>query len=423
MSARYAISGGVRFRRCPEVQATVAKIREHCDPDFTVSLVPRDAEVDEFSIEGAGQFPVGCVRVLDELLESLGPYTLEAAVLTGEYENEPCELVVAPTAEASAIALSHHRLEQIKPLLPELSTQDRQALAALLREPDRRFMGCAASTKRTFSTRRTTCPPVPFSSSAEELSNTRCRAAKSEPRKVTQEDPQMPRTPHPWQRKGRGWYGTINGKQVPLGKDEQAVRIEFNRLMVQKRKASKSPISRLTVKELLDAWIDREHGAGRAGMTQRTRKHDGEVARSFIAFVGQLEVSQLEESHLLNWLDSHPELSKGARASAASTIKLAFQWAAEQGLMSQSPFSSLDVRSGDLAARAPGISVKQLRLGAEGNRFRLILDLVLRVVSEPEEARSSKPSGLPVEEITPSAEPKFCPRCGSPIRAPGDRQG
>ena len=232
----------------------------------------------------------------------------------------------------------------------------------------------------------------------------------------------MPRPPHPWQRGGRGWYCTINGKQVPLGKDEQAARTEFNRLMAQRRKASKSPISRLTVKELLDAWIDREQGADSAGMTQRTRKHEREVARSFIAFAGHLEVSQLDESHLLDWFDSHPELSKSARASAASTIKLAFQWAAERGLMSRSPFCSVDVSSGDLTARAPGISVKQLSLGAEGNRFRLILDLVLEVASEPEEARSSKPSGLPLEEITPSREPKFCPRCGSPIRVSGDRQ-
>ena len=135
MSAWYAINGSVRVRRCPEVRATVAKIREHCDRDFTVSLVPRDAEVDEFSIGGAGEFPAGCVQLLDELLVSLGPYTPEAAVLTGEYENEPCELVVAPTGEAGATALSHFRLNQVKPKLRELTAQDRQSLVALLREP------------------------------------------------------------------------------------------------------------------------------------------------------------------------------------------------------------------------------------------------------------------------------------------------
>ncbi len=135
MSSWYAIGGSVRVRRCPEVRAAAAKIREHCDRAFTVSLVPEDAEVDEFSIEGAGEFPAGGVQVLDELLVALGPYTLEAAVLTGEYENEPCELVVAPTGEAGATALSHFRLNQIKPKLRELTAQDRESLVALLREP------------------------------------------------------------------------------------------------------------------------------------------------------------------------------------------------------------------------------------------------------------------------------------------------
>jgi hypothetical protein len=136
MSAWYAIGGSIPVRRCPEVDAIAAKIREHCDRDFAVSLVPRDAEVDEFSIEGAGEFAAGGVLVLDELLESLGPYTLEAAVLTGEYENEPCELVVAPTAEVGVTALSRYRLNQIKPMLQELTAQDRQSLVILMREPD-----------------------------------------------------------------------------------------------------------------------------------------------------------------------------------------------------------------------------------------------------------------------------------------------
>ena len=136
MSAWYSISGTVRVRRCPEVDAIAAKIRAHCDREFTVNLVPRDAEIDEFSIEGAGEFAAGGVLVLDELLVSLGSYALEAAVLSGEYENEPCELVVAPTAEAGATALSHHRLNQIKPMLLELTAQDRQSLVTLLRTPD-----------------------------------------------------------------------------------------------------------------------------------------------------------------------------------------------------------------------------------------------------------------------------------------------
>jgi hypothetical protein len=45
-------------------------------------------------------------------------------------------LVIAPTAEAGATALSHHRLDQIRPMLHELTAQDRQSLVTLLRDWD-----------------------------------------------------------------------------------------------------------------------------------------------------------------------------------------------------------------------------------------------------------------------------------------------
>ena len=87
-------------RQCP--RSTMPRSRcnrredsAHCDRDFAVNPVPKHGEVDEFSIEGTGEFAAGGVLVLDELLESLGPYAVEAAVLIGEYENEPCTLVVA----------------------------------------------------------------------------------------------------------------------------------------------------------------------------------------------------------------------------------------------------------------------------------------------------------------------------------------
>ena len=138
MSAWYSMNGTVRVRRCREVAAVVAKIQSHCDQNFTVALAAEaeDDQMDQFSIEGAGEFAAGGVLILDELLLSLGPYALDAAVLTGEYENEPCELVIAPTPEAAFSALSRHRLEQIKPALRELNTEDKKSLVALLTDQD-----------------------------------------------------------------------------------------------------------------------------------------------------------------------------------------------------------------------------------------------------------------------------------------------
>jgi hypothetical protein len=136
MSAYYSMHGTVRVRASPEVDAIVSRIKEHCDRDFEVTLVPDDPEISLFSIEGAGEFSSGGVLALDQLIVSLGPHAVEAAVFTSDYENEPCELVVAPTAETGFTALSRHRLNQIKPALRELTTEDRKSLVALLTDQD-----------------------------------------------------------------------------------------------------------------------------------------------------------------------------------------------------------------------------------------------------------------------------------------------
>jgi hypothetical protein len=91
---------------CHEVEAIIAEIRSHCGRHFAfdVDVIPVDSEIDEFSIEGTAEFAAGGELKLDTLIDSLGPHALEGAVLTGNYDNEPCELAVAPTAEAGAIA-------------------------------------------------------------------------------------------------------------------------------------------------------------------------------------------------------------------------------------------------------------------------------------------------------------------------------
>jgi hypothetical protein len=132
MSAYYSMHGTVRVRASPDVNAIMARIRDHCDRDFEVTLVPVDPETSVFSLEGAGEFSSGGVLALDELIVSLGPHAVEAAVFTGDYESEPCELVVAPTPGAAHSALSRHRLDQIRPALRELTAEDKKSLVALL---------------------------------------------------------------------------------------------------------------------------------------------------------------------------------------------------------------------------------------------------------------------------------------------------
>jgi hypothetical protein len=135
MSTWYALAGTIRLRMGPEVDRIVASIRDHCGAELDVGLAPADAGCAEFSIGGAGELPACGVLLLEGLLRSLGPHALEGVVQTGAYDGAPCELVVGPTEEARALALSRHRFGQIWPLARELVARDRDALIAWLREP------------------------------------------------------------------------------------------------------------------------------------------------------------------------------------------------------------------------------------------------------------------------------------------------
>ena len=55
MSAYYSMHGTLRVRASPDVDAIVSRIKEHCDRDFEVTLVPVDPEISVFSIEGSGR--------------------------------------------------------------------------------------------------------------------------------------------------------------------------------------------------------------------------------------------------------------------------------------------------------------------------------------------------------------------------------
>jgi hypothetical protein len=134
MSAFYEIHGTVRLRRCHEVNVILARLDEYC---MVIDLAEdeHDPDVIAISIDSGNSFSFGSVLDVDELLKSLGPYTVEPAVFATRYENEAGELVVAPTEEADRATLSKYRLEQIEVLLHEVTPEDWAKLADKLRSP------------------------------------------------------------------------------------------------------------------------------------------------------------------------------------------------------------------------------------------------------------------------------------------------
>jgi hypothetical protein len=129
MSALYKVYGTVLARKCPEVRTIISQLRKHAPTNTDIEVCECDSGVVAISFDVYGTFATGGVLEFDELVQSLGPYATEPVVLFTNYEYEEGELVVAPTADAARAMLSSYRLEQIGPLIEDLTVEDRITLA------------------------------------------------------------------------------------------------------------------------------------------------------------------------------------------------------------------------------------------------------------------------------------------------------
>ena len=88
MSAWYLLSGSVRLRRCPEVDAILDELRDLRGDEFEVITAEAGPGAIELTFRGGSEFTDAGADELDALLGALGPHALEPAVFTGEYDGE-----------------------------------------------------------------------------------------------------------------------------------------------------------------------------------------------------------------------------------------------------------------------------------------------------------------------------------------------
>jgi hypothetical protein len=132
MSSWYTICGWVRVRKCAEVEDIIKKLQDRCGQGIEIAADDVESDQLEIGVEGGSLFATGYVFGIEELLGSLGPYALVGAVFGGECDSQPWEVVVAPSEEAGRVALSQSRLEEIDPLVDDLTAEDRARLVAKL---------------------------------------------------------------------------------------------------------------------------------------------------------------------------------------------------------------------------------------------------------------------------------------------------
>jgi len=142
----------------------------------------------------------------------------------------------------------------------------------------------------------------------------------------------MERRPKPWFRKGRGWFVTIDGRQVPLGPEKEAAYRRFHELMAEPKRPTN--LQHPLVSQVLDEFLEwtKNNRAPATYETCRTR-----LQSLLDSLPPNLTVQQLKPFHIQHWLDAHPNWSSTSGRSNVATAQRAFNWAMKMGHISSSP--------------------------------------------------------------------------------------
>jgi hypothetical protein len=129
MTAWYGHYGEIRVRKCREVDGVIKKLKA-CAIDELEASEP-DSGVVRLWVDGCDLISHAAGIHFESLLKTLGPYTLEPAVLITSYDHEEDMMVIAATEDEERRALSSHRFNQIEELMSDLTAADRARLAAM----------------------------------------------------------------------------------------------------------------------------------------------------------------------------------------------------------------------------------------------------------------------------------------------------
>ncbi|HEY1599551.1 MAG TPA: tyrosine-type recombinase/integrase [Pirellulales bacterium] len=184
----------------------------------------------------------------------------------------------------------------------------------------------------------------------------------------------MPRPRKPWYRRDRSaFYVEFQGRQILLAKGppdaetRQVAEQKFHALMAECLANPPVDGGNPTVASLVDAFLD------------YSQKHDAESTHyerklyleKFVDDRGRKLVRDCKPYDLTSWIDAHSTWHSDATKSyAVRTVKRAFNWAVEQGLIPHNPFDRVRQRSGGRRRPMTEVEFKSL-LKTIGRRSRI----------------------------------------------------
>ena len=151
----------------------------------------------------------------------------------------------------------------------------------------------------------------------------------------------MAKTPHPWFRKGRGWFVTLNGKQHNLGRNKQAAFQEFYRLMQTPAEHQRVPGRSMAA--LIDDYLE----FVKRNRSPATYRWYLDLLQKFIVLHKDLTVDDIRPYHVQRWVDGYPHLAKTSRRNYFRSVKRCMKWATSQGYIDRNPLEHMSIPAGE----------------------------------------------------------------------------
>ena len=186
------------------------------------------------------------------------------------------------------------------------------------------------------------------------------------------------RIPKPWFRKqNQTWYVELNGKQINLGKDQEAAFAEYHHLM-----ANGVPDRNWTVRQVLDAYWN----WAKDNLAETTTNRREGVVRSFGESVpANLKASQLKGLHVQRWIDGN-DWGPTTQRDYITLVSGIVNWAIGLGYMEKNPIKTMRKPSPVVRQEfLPAVIWPRVLELATDQQFKDYLVLMLATGARPQE--------------------------------------
>ena len=223
------------------------------------------------------------------------------------------------------------------------------------------------------------------------------------------------RQPKPFFRKQtESWYVQIDGRQIPLGKDEKAAWDKYHALLANRQPTTPETTVDALIGKFLE-WCEKHREPA-------TYKWYATHLKSFAEHIpAKLTLARLKTFHVTEWLDSrYSGRGDNYRHGACRSVARCFNWAVQQGHIENSPVKGMEKPRphGRVAYLSPEQWAKVIAEYPASDPFHDFLMILRETGCRPQEARHAearhfdrinKQLAFPAKESKGKREPRIIP--------------